>query len=83
MSIFTQYKERAHTLLLCSIGYDAGPGVFKALQVIVEMGAKGEELENRIRELEAENADLRERVADLEQELELKKYEMLDLMERC
>lgn len=40
-------------------------------------------LVDRIHELEAENADLRERVADLEQELELKKYEMLDLMERC
>lgn len=59
MSIFTQYKERSHALMSCGMGYEAGPAFFQALQVIVEIGTKGEELETRIRELEAENADLK------------------------
>ena len=66
MSIFTQYKERSHALMSCGIGYEAGPAFFKALQVIVEIGTKGDELETRIRELEAENAELKRQLAEKE-----------------
>lgn len=63
MSIFTQYKERSHALMSCGMGYEAGPAFFQALQVIVEIGTKGEELEASIRELEAENAELKRQLA--------------------